>query len=156
MALSCSRPVSAALHLLGAADTLKKMDAEQSSLSADFAPISSRDNRSSCVPTETAGKFCDCSCSNHNLRSLRSPSCLHELDNVGNGNTVREIPWSRGICKVDQDEDIPLIVVNHPHCGLRGTLKEIHVGEFSCDVLLKNGTLLRGVEYEDACKLMYE
>jgi hypothetical protein len=35
MALSCSRPVSAASYLLGAADALKKMDAEQSSLSAD-------------------------------------------------------------------------------------------------------------------------
>jgi hypothetical protein len=26
---------------------------------------------------------------------FRSPSCPHELDNVGNANTVREIPWSR-------------------------------------------------------------
>ena len=40
-----------------------------------------------------------------------------------------------GFCKVDQDEDDPLIVVNRPPSGLRGTLKEIHVGEFCCDVL---------------------
>jgi hypothetical protein len=44
-------------------------------------------------------------------------------------------------------------MVNGPHSGIRGTLQDILVGEFCCEVLLKNGTLLRGVEYEDVCKL---
>jgi hypothetical protein len=44
-------------------------------------------------------------------------------------------------------------IVNGPHSGMKGTLQDIRVSEFCCDVLLKNGTLLRGVEYEDVCKL---
>ena len=46
-----------------------------------------------------------------------------------------------------------MTMVNGPHCGLKGVLQDIHVSEFCCDVLLKNGTLLIGVEYEDVCKL---
>jgi hypothetical protein len=74
---------------LGRSDTLKKMDAVQSSLSADSMHFADE------LQHLTHMAQLDCSCSNLNLRSLISPSCPHELDNVGNGNTVREVPWSR-------------------------------------------------------------